>query len=122
MITIAALLLLAASLSAPLAIPPMPEPVPLRADDKAKADFMNDAVEMAADYILMALDAMEKAHKHGCSIELTDQGFEDGKFSEFFKLVCTLIGGYFKSHGYDVSASTEGNTATIHVQLTELQS
>jgi len=122
MITVAALFLLAASLAAPLVIPKTPDAPTPHTDDKAKADFMNDAVEMAADYILMALDAMEKAHKHGCSIELTDQGFENGEFSEFFKLVCALIGGYFKSHGYDVSASTEGNTATIHVQLTELQS
>ena len=36
MISLCALLLLAASLSAPLAIPPMPEPVPLRADDRPR--------------------------------------------------------------------------------------
>ena len=122
MITVAALFLLAASLAAPLVIPKTPDAPTPHTDDKAKTKIMDDAVEMAAEYIIKALDAMQEAHRTGCNIELTDQGFENGEFSEFFKLVCALIGGYFKSHGYDVSASTEGNTATIHVQLTELQS
>ena len=115
--------------SAPVPLAPIPpkESVAKNTDaeignDNTDTPFYRAAIEEAVHFILAAKKEMANTKLTTCTIKLQDENYKDGAFSPFFQLICVLIATYFQKTGYDVSASTEGNTATIHVQLTELQS
>jgi hypothetical protein len=93
-------------------LPAAPDP-PITTEED---EFVNAAVDEAVTQIDKARRAMRDGSMH-CTLTLTDGGFENGHFSQFFQLVCTLIVRYFEEHGFVAQGSSNKDKAIIRLEL-----